>query len=286
MDVKEVLNETCELFGFRTKSEQQELNFQSNLQHCRQPYANGAMSRYTILMEILEVDLLPSMFVFSCRQRWKSRGALPPVIPDEGFKPSSPMPSGPRPDTAVFFNTWTIMSQGMPFPSDLDRYLWPLGWGNRCLPFLTIECQKNSKTLDWARIKNFHATNQALYNIHILMKEAGKLDAFFNKIRVFSIAMNAETFEVRVHRGILSDEETSLKYAYWDVGVLKGLYKLQDAVRLKFKIFNYAPTALQPVLTDTVRTIIERYLAFHAHDRKSEPDNESDNESDSQSEGW
>ena len=239
------------------------------------------MSRYTILMEILESKTLPNMFVVVYRERWKSRGALPCVIPEKGLKPSSPMPSGPRPDTAVFFNTWTIKSYGSSFPSDLDQYLWPLGYGEHCLPFLSIECQKISKTLDWARIRNFHATNQALYNIYMLMKEADKLDDFFKKIRAFSIAMNAETFEVRVHRGIPSDRETSLKYAYWDLGVLKGAYKLQDAVRLKFKIFNYARTVLRPVLTDTVRMVLERYLASHAQDWKSEPDSPSDDGSDS-----
>ena len=37
LDAIEVLNETCELFRIGTKSERQELEFQSDLQLCQQP---------------------------------------------------------------------------------------------------------------------------------------------------------------------------------------------------------------------------------------------------------
>jgi hypothetical protein len=58
---------------------------------------------------------------------------------------------------------------------------------------------------------NLHSASQALLNIYRWTKSADKEEEFFDKVRVFSFALNAQELSVRVHRAT-HHETTTLQY--------------------------------------------------------------------------
>ncbi len=71
-----------------------------------------------------------------------------------------------------------------------------------------MEAKRADESLKEAYDTNLHDASQALHNIHAFMSLAGQETTFFEKVRVFSLACNAEHFSVRVHRGVLGNDHT------------------------------------------------------------------------------
>ncbi|KAI0965164.1 hypothetical protein F4678DRAFT_467829 [Xylaria arbuscula] len=146
----------------------------------------------------------------------------------------------------------------------------PDGYIQRCFPFIFIEAKKGFYDLTPALMANMHSASQALFNIFVWMRVAGHKDEFFSDVRVFSIAINAERFALRVHRAQAAEEGDGLEFYYDDV--CEGLAYKRDHVcdLIRNVLVGYAEKTLINVLKESVETVLRNERQIQALKRKSE----------------
>ncbi|KAI0869399.1 hypothetical protein GGS24DRAFT_478930 [Hypoxylon argillaceum] len=244
-------------------------DFDMDLKHCRFS-ANEAVFQRTVIMSILNRHQISDKFNFNCEAQWSLRSnyyALPSteensIIPD------------PKPDLAIFFRFESLFGNGAysrstPIPDSLKACMSPDGSIHRCFPFIFIEAKNVFHDLGPDLMANMHSASQALFNIYVWMSEAGHQDKFFSDVRLFSIAINSQTFALRVHRAqIVEGEGEGLQFSYDDI--CKGLgYKRDDVCNLIRNILvGYAEKTLLDVLKQSVLAVSQNQR--RALKRKSE----------------
>lgn len=158
--------------------------------------SNEHILQRTLMMSVIDHRQLKNMFVVNCEGQWRlpKEAMLYSIQEDEVTLP--------RPDLAIFFRYESFFSEGddISIPSELNRSLCPDGAAHRCFPFFFMEVKRAKAELEAAFIANLHSASQALFNIYSWMARAGQEETFFQKVRVFTMVLNAQDLGVRIHR--------------------------------------------------------------------------------------
>ncbi|KAI1860789.1 uncharacterized protein JN550_011251 [Neoarthrinium moseri] len=234
------------------------LDFRSDLEHCR--LSNEAVFQRTILMSIIDRWRLADMFDYNCEGHWSLQGKHFPLPSTQGPKDKV---TGPKPDLAIFFNFESLIgsdpqSNSAPIPLDLKGCLRPDTSFHRCFPFVFIEAKKGFHDLTTALYANMHSASQALLNIHAWMERIGDTDTFFEDVRLFSVAINADTAIVRTHRAKPLDGE-GLVYLFDELCVLKDYRRDDICVLIRNILVKYGATTLRQILKDTFDQVSSQY---------------------------
>ncbi|GAP84235.1 hypothetical protein SAMD00023353_0700270 [Rosellinia necatrix] len=244
-------------------------DFNKDLEHCKFP-ANEAVFQRTVLMSILNRHQIGDQFDFNCEGQWSLRSnyyALPST--EENSIPA------PKPDLAIFFRYSSLVGRGTywkstPIPDYLKPCMSPDGYIQRCFPFVFIEAKKGFRDLTPALVANMHSASQALFNIYVWMSEAGHKDEFFSDVRLFSIAINAREFVLRVHRAQVVEESEGLEFYYDDI--CRGYEYERDNIcnLIQNILVGYAEKTLLNVLRQSVLAVVRNQREMQALKRKSE----------------
>jgi hypothetical protein len=170
--------------------------FEADLNRCLG--SNEAVLQRTIMIHIINQYWLDPIFDWNTEGQWSQPkdARLPSRVDDEI--------SLPKPDLAISFKLKSFTfaeDESDPVPEDLKNCLSPDG-GKRCFPFLFLEAKKGGADFKDAYIANLHSASQALYNIHSWMVRCDKEKLFLDKVRVFSVVINAQDLGIRVHRAV------------------------------------------------------------------------------------
>lgn len=116
-----------------------------------------------------------------------------------------------------------------------------------------------------------YTASQALYNIYLWMVRAGQVEAFFNKVRVFSFVFgDAQDLNVRVHcASQLSDG--NIVFRFGELSPDGGYSKEQACLAVKTILTDYAAKELHPVLKAAFTEIVKQEDERVASKRKSNP---------------
>ena len=169
------------------------------------------------MMSILNRHQISDQFDFNCEGPWSLRSnhyALPSTEENSI--------TAPKPDLAIFFRFDSLMGAGveamsLPILKTLKACMSSDGSIYRCFSFMFLEAKKGVHDLTPALMANMHSASQALYNIFAWMSAAGSQDEFFQKVRLFSIAINAQQFELRAYRAEPTSDGKKLKFYYGDI---------------------------------------------------------------------
>ncbi|KAJ2993907.1 hypothetical protein NUW58_g1186 [Xylaria curta] len=244
-------------------------DFNKDLELCKHS-ANEAVFQRTIMMSILNYHQISDKFDFTCKGQWSLHDnyyALPSTEENSI--------STPKPDIAIFFRFDSLVGRGAswkstPIPDHLKPCMNPDGSIQRCFPFIFIEAKKGFHDLTPALMANMHSASQALFNIYAWMSEARHQDKFFSDVRLFSIAINAKEFALRVHRARVAEEGEGLEFCYDDI-CGGHAYKRDDVCNLIRNILvGYAETTLLDVLKSSVLAVLQNQRQIQALKRKGE----------------
>jgi len=207
---------------------------------CQEESANEALVQRFLMANVLHPYWYSS--ITQSGFRWTKTAFLVPPRREDVL-------ARPQPDLAISFSLEAISDgdAGKPSPPDLESCIWPDG-GSRCFPFLFMEVKKNDTSLLDAEYQNLSSASQALYNIYqwVLRIDCDNEDfkeiyaQFFKEVRVFSLAFNAKTLAVRVHRAYEFDG---------------------DHIGYGFEEFKTLPTYDRDQLCSLTRSIVEEYAA-------------------------
>ena len=156
-------------------------------------------------MSMINRHRLAENLDYTCESQWKCER-----MPQRGGEIASRMPK-PKPDLAIAFKSESILESFQ--RNDLGDYIQTMcpeahreGQGDRAFHFLSIEVKGAAGDVANCRAhrQNFNTATQALHNMFIFMRMAGNelLDAFFKKVRFYSVVATSRTFCVRVHRAV------------------------------------------------------------------------------------
>lgn len=237
-------------------------DFDGDLEYCRYT-TNETIFQRTVMMSIINRSCLKEKFDFNCEGNW-SRGTYP--------LPSTNGPddiiTGPKPDLAIFFKYGSlvgtdIVSRSAAIPDDLKSCISPDNDQLRCFPFIFIEAEKGFDNLKHAVLANMHSASQALFNIYAWMNRAGDDATFFNDVRLFSIAINAERVVVRAHRARLVDsgDDTELVFSYDELYPRSKPHYTRDEVCTLIHniLLEYGEKELLPILKKTVVSVLKDF---------------------------
>ncbi|KAK5625616.1 hypothetical protein RRF57_001332 [Xylaria bambusicola] len=244
-------------------------DFESDLEHCKYP-SNEAVFQRTVMMSILNRHQISNKFDFNCEGAWSLRSnyyVLPST--EENTIPA------PKPDLAIFFRFNSLVGRGLyqkstPIPDNLKACMSPDGSIQRCFPFIFIEAKKGFHDLTPALMANMHSASQALFNIYIWMSAAGHQDEFFSDVRLFSIAINAKEFALRVHRAQAVEEGEGLEFYYDDICDGHGYKRDHICNLIRNVLVGYAEKTLLNVLKQSVSVVLRNERQMQALKRKSE----------------
>ncbi|KAJ2984431.1 hypothetical protein NUW58_g6061 [Xylaria curta] len=233
------------------------LDFRKDLTRCGR--SGEAVFQRTAMLSIIDRWQLNDMFDFNCEGHWSLQGEYPlPSI--QGVEDKV---SGPKPDLAIFFNTEALLgSDGFsaPIPPILKSCIFPDNYIRRCFPFVFIEAKEAFHDITTALYTNMHSASQALFNIYTWMRKAGQTDAFFQSVRLFSIAINAEKVIVRTHRAKPLGSRGGLIFLCDEICTL---YKYdRDTVCLLVRniLMEYGAKELCKILKSTVEEVSKQYV--------------------------
>jgi hypothetical protein len=237
--------------------------FDGDLEHCKYP-SNEAVFQRTVMMSIIDRCHLKDVFDFNCEGHWSLQGTCP--------LPSTNGPgdiiTGPKPDLAIFFRFGSLVgmdpvSGSVAIPDALKSCINPDNHTLRCFPFIFIEAKKGFETIEPAALANVHSASQALFNIYAWMNKARHDEVFFQDVRLFSIAINAEKVIVRVHRAkpVNNGDDTGLIFTYDDLYPKSKFHYTRDEVCTLIHniLIEYAETKLLGILKRTVETVLKEY---------------------------
>lgn len=252
-ELSDVINEWKSTVRMSTTTNR---DFNKDLEHCKFP-ANEAVFQRTVMMSILNRHQISDQFDFNCEGQWSLRSnyyALPSTEENSI--------AAPKPDLAIFFRFNSLVGRGpywksAPIPDGLKPCMSPDGHIQRCFPFIFIEAKKGFRDLTPALIANMHSASQALFNIYVWMSEAGHKDKFFSDVRLFSIAINAKEFALRVHRAQAAEGGEGLEF-YYDEICDRHTYERDDICNLIRNILvGYAGETLLDVLKQSVQAVLQ-----------------------------
>ncbi|KAI1300898.1 hypothetical protein F5Y03DRAFT_385772 [Xylaria venustula] len=222
-------------------------------------HSNEAVFQRTAMTSIIDRWRLDDMFDFNCEGQWSLQGKYP--------LPSTQGPddkiSGPKPDLAIFFNTEALLgSDGFsaPIPPSLESCIFPDNYPRRCFPFVFKETKKAFQDITTTIYANIHSASQALFNIYTWMRKAGQADAFFQHVRLFSIAINAEKMIVRTHRAKALDDRGSLIFLYHEVCVLYRYDRDTVCLLVHNILMKYGADELSKILKSTVEEVSKQFV--------------------------
>jgi hypothetical protein len=131
----------------------------------------------------------------------------------------------------------------------------PDGGVGRCFPFIFMEAKRGAHDLEPAYMANLHSASQALFNIYIWMRQAGHEEIFFDRVRIFSIVLNAHEISVRVHRAIFLPESSSLSYHFDEIVSINGYSRDQACLLFKNVLIEYGKMELYSILKATFEEV-------------------------------
>ncbi|KAI1292692.1 hypothetical protein F5Y03DRAFT_375373 [Xylaria venustula] len=244
-------------------------DFDKDLVHCKYP-SNEAVFQRTVLMSILNRHQISDKFDFNCEGAWSLRSSYYALPSTE----KNTVPS-PKPDLAIFCRFNSLVGRGpywksTPIPDDLKLCMSPDGYIQRCFPFIFIEAKKGFHDLTPALMANMHSASQALFNIFVWMRAAGHQDKFFSDVRLFSVAINAENFALRVHRAQAAEEGEGLEFYYDDICDGHAYKRDHICNLIRNVLVGYAEKTLVDILKETVETVLGNERQIQALKRKSE----------------
>ncbi|KAI0530423.1 hypothetical protein GGR58DRAFT_508420 [Xylaria digitata] len=244
-------------------------DFNKDLEHCKTP-ANKAVFQRTIMMSILDRHQISGKFDFNYEGQWLQQSNSYALSSTENNR----IPA-PNPDLAIFFSFDSLVGEGpywrsMPLSDSFKLCMSPGGDIERCFPFTFIEAKMGFHDLTPALMANMHSASQALFNIYVWMSEAGHKNKFFSDVRLFSIAINAKEFALRVHRAQASEKGQGLEFYYDDI-CGGHAYKRDHVCNLTRNVLvKYAETTLLDILNQSVLVVSENLRQMQAPKRKSE----------------
>ncbi|KAI9710661.1 MAG: hypothetical protein M1820_002494 [Bogoriella megaspora] len=245
--------------------------FDADLARCQTKIE--AVLQRTIMMNVFDRHWLGEHFDWNTEGQWRQPKETLIRPTKEGDEMSLP-----KPDLMISFTLKSFSSgrdQSHPIPDDLEPCIFP-DRDKRCFPFLFFEVKKAASDLVAAQRANLNNTSQALYNIWQWMDRAGKLNEFYEKVRVFSFVFNAQELSVRVHRAEIDkdDDGKDALFFVFDVveEVEKQRYTRDKACLLVSSIMkNYADAELLPILRATFTEVMRQEKGKNSSKRKGNP---------------
>jgi hypothetical protein len=233
-------------------------DFENDVAHCQ--HSNEAVFQRTVLISIIDRWQLNDMFDFNCEGHWSLQGTYP-LPSTQGPKDRV---TGPKPDLAIFFKLEALIgtdasSFSAPVPPKLESCIWPDNYVRRCFPFVFIEAKRGFHDLTFAVYANMHSASQALFNIYKWMEKAGFTDVFFEKVRLFSIAINAEKIIARVHRASPLAGEEGLVFLYDDLCTLYKYSRDDACLLIRNILVEYGVAELHGILKDTFEEVSRQF---------------------------
>lgn len=252
-------------------SAEEERNWKKDLMKCK--ISDEAICQRTIMMDLINRHQLEDTLDYTCESEWK----CPSSMPNRNSKLASRMPH-PKPDLAVAFQAESIL----PFfqQADLENLrtiMCPESSKevrrDRAFHFLSMEVKGapgESAHLP-AHRQNLNTATQALHNMYYFMSKAGPelLEAFYKKVRFYSIVADGTFFHVRVHRAIELKkgriaEDYPLGFEYDVIHEQEGAYsKTKTTAIIKNILIEYGVKILRPLLQQTMEKIWEDRQMIH-----------------------
>lgn len=237
--------------------------------------SNEALFQRTIMMEILERHELDEKLDYICETSWRTERRIP-------GRDISRKLSQPKPDLAVGFSTTSLLPEGATLASisrlgSLQSHVCAEGTGegevDRAFHFFSMEVKGKHGQLgnSEARLQNLNTAAQGLYNLYVVMKEAGMESEFYNKVRFFSVVATTSGFEVRVHRAVklMSDDyirpDCGIRFAFDEIHQTGSGYEKKTATTIVFNILlHYGVKTLHPLLQKAMKLVLKKHpgMAF------------------------
>jgi hypothetical protein len=239
---------------------EEERNWNKDMSKCR--VSDEPIFQRTVMMELINRHELAATLDYTCESRWTCER-----LPHRGSDFALRMPM-PRPDLAVAFKATSILDEFQQCDlGNMIKVMCPEAYKeekcDRAFHFLAIEVKGAlGHITDWeAHRQNFNTASQALHNIYFFMEKAGPedLDAFFSKVRFYSVVATTSTFYIRVHRAIKLEqsrirEDYPLGFVYDVIHHHDGPgYTRAKATRIIRNILvEYGIKVLHPLLKGTM----------------------------------
>ena len=224
--------------------------FDIDVSYCKK--SNEAILQRTVMTSIIDRWQLHELFVYNCEGQW----SLPKIfqLPTRSRGDEVTLP---KPDLAVSFTleAFTGTDTSSPFPKQISACMRPDGGVGRCFPFIFMEAKRGAHDLEPAYMANLHSASQALFNIYIWMLQAGHEEIFFDRVRIFSIVLNAHEISVRVHRAISLPEASSLSYHFDEIVSINGYTRDQACLLFKNVLIEYGKKELHGILKATFEEV-------------------------------
>ena len=195
----------------------------------------------TVILDIINRHFLPNLFHWSCGAKWKTIRL-----------PSSRVETValPKPDLALSFtsDSFTGQSTDDPIPAKLEETISPEN-DDRCFPFFFMNLMKGN--VEEAYNSNLLTASQALYNIHSWMTLVKREQEFFEKVRVFSLMLNGQNLDVRVHRA-----DAQMCFHFVELLPFKRYTKDETYCQINTILTEYAEKELHPILRRTFKEVV------------------------------
>jgi hypothetical protein len=167
--------------------------------------SHEAVVQRTVMMNLLDRHNLDEILDYNCEAEWFSDREK--TMPTGNHRM---MLSRPKPDLAVAFKTESLLA---PTRRTIELNRLPGLYGRICpdgktestrvraLPFLVVEAKGIRASIDnrEAQLQNLNTASAALHNLYLIMREAGRLEKYFDEVKFFSATMTYREIEIRVH---------------------------------------------------------------------------------------
>ena len=225
--------------------------FEMDVSYCKR--SNEAVLQRTVMTSIIDRWQLHELFVYNCEGQWH----LPDIFRLPVRLAGGDKVTLPKPDLAVSFTleAFTGMDTSSPFPREIDSCMRPDRGVGRCFPFLFMEVKRGAHDLESASMANLHSASQALFNIYIWMSQAGHQEIFFDRVRIFSIVLNAQEISMRFHRAIPIPGTSSLSYHFDEIVSINGYNRDQASLLFRNVLIEYGKKELHGILKSTFEEV-------------------------------
>lgn len=267
-DILAMSSETC--------SAEEERNWKVDLLKCK--VSDEAILQRTIMMDLIDRHHIEDTLDYACESQWSNTS----TIPQRDSALASRMPN-PKPDLAIAFKADSLLS--IYKQADLRNFrtvMCPESCKeikrDRAFHFLSIEVKGTlGESGNWsAHQQNLNTATQALHNIYVFMKMAGKetLEAFHKKVRFYSIVATSKAFHVRVHRAMkIGEADGRIEEDYPLCFVYDVLYNQEGGTYTRATaagivqniVVKYGVNILQPLLRNAMEKASERFRAKPNH---------------------
>ena len=233
--------------------------------------SNEARFQRTIMMTILNRQVLDDKLEFVCEAQWISKR-----LPGARCDPANCKITRPKPDLAVAFRSESLLPTDL-YMTDFDRLkefqgeIFPEGFQvstqERAFHFFSMEVKGKRGEIDnhQAYHQNLNTASQALFNIYCCMKEVKDLDVYFKKVRVFSVVATVHGLWVRIHRPVklkaesCADPEYPVGFQFDELGFLSGTYSREQASEVVYNLLcRCGIMKLHTILKGTIKKLLRR----------------------------